>query len=187
MEYKAKCGDIFLCDSDRVAAKMVKFLMQSPTIYQQIWCWITHRLEPVRYYHAGLILDENKMIEQQSQVQYGDTQKILSRRIIIYRKKTLTYQQRLDLGQAAITDLGEKYGILSVIGKALTWFTGIVWFEDMMHIGDMDICINRVAYWYYKSNEELFGLSNFKRNTTKLMDKYCSHYTDEWEIVYQNE
>jgi hypothetical protein len=186
MEYKAVAGDIFLCDSDRFAARMVKFLMQSPTIYQQIWRWITHRLEPVRYYHAGMILNSDLMIEQQSKVQYGQTQKILSRRIVIYRKKSLTDQQRYDLGQAAETDFGEGYGIISVFGKLLTWLTGLNLFVDFMHVGDKDICVNRVAYWYWKSNVELFGEKNFRRETTKTIDEYCSHYTEEWEIVYTN-
>jgi len=185
MEYNAKPGDIFLCDSDRFAAKMVKFLMQSPTVYQQIWRAITHKLEPVRYYHAGMVIDNEKMIEQQGKVQFGETQKILSRRITIYRNKYLTDQQRLDLVDAGITDLGEKYGVMSVFGKLFTWLTGIYWFEDTMHIGDTDICINRVAYWYWKSNGELFGVKTFKRSTTKTMDSYCSN-SFKWEAVYYN-
>jgi hypothetical protein len=186
MEYIAKAGDIFLCDSDRFAAKMVKFLMQSPTVWQQIWRFITRKLEPVRYYHAGMIIDSDKMIEQQGKVQFGETQKILSRDITIYRKKSLTDQQRLDLVEAAVTDLGEVYGVMSVFGKLFTWLTGINWFVDVMHIGDTDICINRVAYWYSKSVKELFGLKNFKRNTTKIMDEYCSKHPEDWEIVYTN-
>jgi hypothetical protein len=186
MEYIAKVGDIFLCDSERFAATMVKFLMQSPTIYQQIWRWMLHKLEPVRYYHAGLILTNEQMIEQQGKVQYGETQKILSRQITIYRKINLTDQQRYDIGQAAINDLGEKYGVLSIFGKLFTWLTGIYWFEDILHLGDTDICINRVAYWYWKSNGELFGCKNFKRNTTKIMDEYCLNHPNEWEVVYKN-
>jgi hypothetical protein len=188
--YIAKAGDIFLCDSDRFAAKMVKFLMQSPTIYQQIWRWITHKLEPVRYYHAGMIIDSEKMIEQQGKVQFGETNKIMSRRITIYRKKNITDQQRLSLVDAAVTDLNEKYGVLSVFGKLFTWLTGLYWFEDTMHIGDTDICVNRVAYWYWKSKGELFGVKNFRRTTTKTMDEYLSHESakvgGQWEVVYYN-
>ena len=186
MEYKAMPGDIFLCDSDRFAATMVKYFMQSPTLYQQIWRTFRGTLGPVNYYHAGLIYDDNIMIEQQGKVQYGETQKILSRRISIYRKINLTDQQRFDICQAAIGDLGEKYGVLSVFGKLFTWLTGLTWFEDIMHIGDTDICINRVAYWYFKSNKELFGCANFKRNTTKIMDEYCKSHPSEWELVYKN-
>lgn len=186
MEYKAKCGDIFLCDSDRGAAKMVKLLMQSPTVWQQIWRWATKRLQPVRYYHAGLILNDLIMVEQQGKVQYGDTAKILSRRITIFRKTNLTEQQRFDVGNAAIGDIGEGYGVMSVFGKLFTWLTGIIWFEDIMHIGDADICANRVAYWYSKSNGELLGQKNFKRSTTKTMDEYLMKKENGWEIVYTN-
>jgi hypothetical protein len=185
MEYRAMVGDVFLCSSNRFAAKMVMFLMQSPTIYQQGWRWMTKRLQPVRYYHAGMILNDEQMIEQQGKVQYGETKKIFSRKITIYRKKTLTLQQAVDLGEAAKTDIGEGYGVISILGKALTWLTGITLFVDLMHIGDSDICVNRVAYWYWKSNGELFGVKNFRRTTTKTMDEYCSKSSD-WEVVYKN-
>jgi hypothetical protein len=185
MEYKAQAGDIFLCDSDRTAVKMVKFLMQSPTVWQQIWRWMTKRLQVVRYYHAGMVINDTQMIEQQGKVQYGETVKILSRRITIYRKKSLTLQQCVDLVEAGKTDIGEGYGVLSVIGKALTWLTGLTFFEDVMHIGDADICVNRIAYWYWKSNGELFGVKNFRRTTTKTMDEYCAKSSD-WEVVYTN-
>lgn len=185
MNYDAKPGDIFLCDSDRFAAKMVKFLMQSPTVWQQIWRYMMNTLQPVRYYHAGMIIDAETMIEQQGKVQYGETKKILSRRITIYRKKTITEQQRLDLVAGMKTDLGEGYGIMSVFGKLFTWLTGLYWFVDIMHIGDTDICINRITYDYYKSNKELFGQKNFKRSNTKTVDEYCSK-SPEWEVVYTN-
>jgi hypothetical protein len=186
MDYKAQVGDIFLCDSDRTAAKMVKFLMQSPTVWQQLWRWMTKRLQPVRYYHAGMILSQEQMIEQQGKVQYGETKKILSRRITIFRKTGLTFQQAVDVGEAGKGDIGEGYGIISVIGKALTWITGLTLFEDLMHIGDADICVNRVAYWYWKSNGELFGVKNFRRTTTKTMDEYLMQKENGWEVVYTN-
>jgi hypothetical protein len=184
MDYIPVLGDIFLCDSSRFGARVVKFFMQSPNVYLQIWRYIFHNLDIVRYYHCGLIVG-NQIIEQQSVVKYGETKKILSRKIMIYRKKNLTEQQRYDICQSAINDLGEGYGILSVIGKFLTWLTGIPLFEDLMHIGDKDICVNRIAYWYFKSNKELFGQKNFKRTTTKTMDEYCSK-SPNWEVVYEN-
>ena len=186
MNYDAKPGDIFLCDSDRFAAKIVKFLMQAPTLWQWIWRYMLNTQQPVRYYHAGLIVSDTQIIEQQGKVQYGEIQKILSRRITIYRKKSLTDQQRLDLVSAAVGDLGEGYGIMSVFGKLFTWLTGINWFQDIMHIGDTDICINRVAYWYSKSVKELFGCKNFKRNNTKILDEYCTNHPEEFEVVYTN-
>lgn len=186
MEYKAQVGDIFLCDSDRGAAKMVKFLMQSPTVWQQIWRWMTKRLQPVRYYHAGLILSQEQMIEQQGKVQYGETAKILSRRITIFRKTGLTLQQAVDISEAAKGDLGEGYGVMSVFGKLFTWLTGCPLFTDIMHIGDADICVNRIAYWYWKSDGDLFGVKNFRRTTTKTMDEYLMKKENGWEIVYTN-
>ena len=186
--YVAKPGDVFLCDSDRFAATMVKFLMQSPTIWQQIWRWMTKRLQVVRYYHAGMIISQEQMIEQQGKVQYGETSKILSRRITIYRKVNLTDQDRLDLVDAGVGDLGEGYGVMSIFGKLFTWLTGLKFFVRVMHIGDTDICVNRIAYWYWKSKGELFGVRNFRETTTKTMDEYLANESAKvggtWEVVY---
>ena len=96
MNYTPVCGDVFLCDSPRFSATMVKFLMQSPTVWQQVWRYMFNTLQPVRYYHGGLVIGD-QIIEQQGVVQYGITDKILSRKITIYRKKSLTNQQRIDL------------------------------------------------------------------------------------------
>ncbi len=186
MEYTAQLGDIFLCDSDRFAAKMVEFLMQSPTVWQQIWRFFRHTLTPTKYYHAGMILDAAKMIEQQGKCQYGETQKILSRRIIILRKKSLTDAQRANLQKVALNDLGKGYGVLSCIGKLFTWLTGIRWFEDVIHWPNDEICINRVCLWYWEATAELFGVHNYRESTTLTVETYCKHYTDEWEIVYEN-
>jgi len=185
MTYNAQCGDFFLCDSDRLAAKMVKFLMQSPTIYQQIYRFFRRTLEPVRFYHAGLILG-NQIIEQQSKVQYGETNKILSRKIIIYRKKNLTESELVTIKKRAIADLGEGYGILLVIAKTLTWLTGLTLFVNILGALDREheICINRVCKWYNHICD--FGSDKYFVDNTKTVDEYCQNHPEEWEIVYRN-
>ena len=186
MNYNAKCGDVFLCDSDRFGAKMVKFLQQSPTIWQQIWRFMRNTLEPVRYYHAGMVLDDNQMIEQQSKVQYGDTQKILSRVIIIYRYKLITDEQRLDFRRRAEEDLGKGYDIPQLIGKTFTWIFGFKFFVRL--IGgvskDEEICVTRIGDWYDGICD--FGVPTNSEITTKILDEYCQSRPDEWEIVYKN-
>jgi hypothetical protein len=185
MEYTAQCGDIFLCSSDRLGAKIVMFFMQSPTCWQQIWRWMLNTLEPVRYYHAGMILNDSQMIEQQSKVQYGNTQKILSRSITIYRKKNLTDEQKALLKERAISQLGEGYGIFEVIGHTLTWLTGIRWFIVILGYltRNNEICVNRVVRWY--SEIDTFGSKTIYEATTKSVDEYCSKSLD-WQIVYFN-
>jgi hypothetical protein len=185
MNYEAKLGDIFLCSSDRVAAKIVKFFMTAPTWYQYLWRKIRGTQQPVRYYHAGMVLDNEQMIEQQGKVQYGQTQKILSRRITIYRKKNLTEEQKELLRTRAIAQLGQGYGIEDVIAHTLTWLTGIRLFTYIVGAlsRNRDICVNRVARWYNHICD--FGL-NWYEITTKTMDEYCKNHPEEWEIIFYN-
>ena len=183
--YEAQAGDVFLCDSDRIGAKIVKFFMQSPTVYQQIWRFMTHTLQSVRYYHAGMILSDTQMIEQQGKVQYGDTQKILSRRITIYRKKSLTTDQQALLKERAIAQLGQGYGVAEVIGHTLTWLTGIRYFIVLLGAltRQNEICVNRVVRWY--NHIDAFGSKTIYEATTKTVDEYCT-ISPDWEIVYFN-
>lgn len=184
--YKPKLGDIFLCDSDRLAAKMVKFLMQSPTIYHQIYRWIFKKLEPVRYYHAGMIFDEFNIIEQQGKVQLKPIDKILSRKIIIYRKKDLNLLDKYDIYKRAERDLGKHYGVLLVLAKAFAWLTGM--FFVVNWLGRLDkthqICINRVCKWYDGVCD--FGSKGYFLDNTKTVDEYCRNNSEDWEIVYKN-
>ena len=186
IEYKAKLGDVFLCDSDRTAARIVKFFMQSPNIYLQVWRAMTNTLQPVRYYHAGLVISDSQIIEQQSKVQYGDTQKILSRRITIYRKKSLTEDQKALIKERAIAQIGQGYGVEDVIGHTLTWLTGIRWFTVILGAlsRDNDICVNRVARFYRKIDD--FGSKTWYEITTKTLDEYCAKSPD-WEVVYYHD
>ena len=185
MNYETKLGDIFLCDSDRFAAKAVEFLMSASTLWQWIWRWMLNIPQPCRYYHAGLIFDNSVLVEQQAKFQYGDTQKILSRRITIYRKNSLTTEQQALIKERAIAQLGQGYGIAEVIGHTLTWLTGIKWFLIILGAltRNQDICINRVCRLY--NHIDSFGSKYWETCTTLTVDEYCSTNPD-WEVVYTN-
>ena len=200
MEYKAQCGDIFLCDSDRTGAKIVKFFMTAPTVWQHLWRKFRGTQEIVRYYHAGMILSDEQMIEQQGKVQYGKTQKILSRKISIYRYKIsdqnnfyygIPIEQRIKqlqdlLKNRAIEDLGKGYDILQIVGKTLTWLTGIKLFVRVLGgiTREEEICVTRDADWYWPVCQ--FGCKTKSELTTKIMDEYCLNHPEEWEVVYIN-
>jgi hypothetical protein len=187
MEYNAQCGDIFLCDSDRTGAKIVKFLQQAPTVWQWIWRQIRHTQEPVRYYHAGMILSNEQIIEQQWKVQYGNTQKILSQNIIIYRYKKLSVNDIIfTLIKRTKEDLGKIYDIPQLIGKTLTWLTGIKLFVRLLGglSKEEEICVTRIGDWYEGICD--FGVKTRSEITTKIIDEYCQNHPEEWEIVYQN-
>ena len=186
MTYNVQCGDVFLCNSDRFGAKMVKFLQQSPTIWHQIYRFFKGTLEPVRYYHAGMILSNEHIIEQQWKVQYGSTPKILPRRIIIYRYHTSDWEIENQIKQKAIEDLGKLYDIPQLIGKTLTWLTGIKFFVRLLGYlsKEEEICVTRIGDWYDGICD--FGVPTNSEMTTKIIDEYCQSHPEEWEIVYQN-
>jgi hypothetical protein len=186
MEYKARCGDIFLCDSDRTGAKIVKFLMTAPTIWQHVWRKIRGTQEIVRFYHAGMIISNEQMVEQQWKVQYANTQKILGRKVIIYRNKNITEDGQWIFKGKAAEDIGKTYDIPQLIGKTLTWLTGIKLFVRFLGSwsNEEEICVTRVGDWYEGICN--FGVKTKSEITTKILDEYCQKHTDEWEIAYTN-
>lgn len=188
MNYKPQAGDIFLNDSNKLGAKIVKFLQQSPTIYSQIYRFFTHKLEPVRYYHAGMVYSESQIIEQQWKVQLDDLNKILSRRIIIYRFKPFASHesQRTLVKARALEDLDKIYDIPQLIGKTLSWLTGIKLFVRLLGAfsKEQEICVTRIGDWFEGLCD--FGVKTKHEITTKIIDEYCQAHPEKWETIYQN-
>ena len=182
MNPKLLPADIYLTDDTRFIAKFVKFLMTSPTI----WHWLFGIRDEVRFYHVGLVVDENTVIEQQTVVEYDTPQNtIFSRKHIVYRNKKLNDMDRDLIVKLAKLDLGKKLDILLVIGKTLSWFTGIGWFTEFIQQAEKEICVTRVAKWYCKGVDILFGRNNWHEVTTDDIDDYCRGNPD-WEIVSAN-
>jgi hypothetical protein len=186
MEFKT--GDIFLIDSDKTGAKIVKFLMTAPTIWQYLWRKFRGTQEPVRYYHAGMVLDKYTVIEQEWKVETDTVSKLVNaKRIIIYRYKNLTEEQTKLLHDRAVEDLGKTYDIPQLIGKTLTWLTGIKWFVRFLGglSKEEEICITRDGDWFWIFCH--FGVKTKHELTTKIVDEYCQNHPEEWEIVYDNQ
>ena len=183
MNIKLQSGDIFFTNSNSTASKIVKFLMQSPTIYQQIWRWLRGSLNEVRFYHAGMVLNEKEMIEQDAKVRIRPVEKIFKKEYIIWRKKDLTEQERNKLIEIAMADLGEGYDIVLCIGKLFTWFTGIPLFTRWIQQKEKEICVTRVAYWYKEAIGEDFGCKTWHEITTDKIDDYCIVHLKEWKQV----
>lgn len=182
---KYKGGDIFLTDSDASYAKIVKFLMQAPTIWHWLWRAITRTQQPVRYYHAGMLVDGERVIEQQKVVEYETVYDAFEKkdRYIVLRYTKLTAPKRKKLIKEAEEDLGQKYDILLIFGKTLTWLTGIKWFVRHMEAQNKDICVTRVANWYKDAIGYTFGQATPHEVTTDIIDDYCCNNSEEWDIV----
>jgi hypothetical protein len=185
MNYTPQIGDIFLCDSERFGAKLVKFLQQESTL----WIWLYKKifkkpLNEVLYYHAGMAISTTEIIEQQWAVQKDELDKILTRDIVIFRKKNLTEAQKIILSNRAIEDLGKTYDVALMIGKLLTWLTGIKWFARVVQLSDKEFCISAVADWY-KYIEEDFGLPYKEEITTDILYEYLLKNV-EYKVVYKN-
>lgn len=181
-----KCGDIFLSDSKKAGAQIAKFFMIAPTVWHYIWRWMRGTQQEVRYYHAGMILSDMELIEQQGKVQIDSAFKILPRDVIVYRKKNLSITQEIAVKVSATMDLGKGFDLVLIIGKTLTWLTGIRFFTDLLGwlSRNEEICITRVAAWY--EGIEDFGVEDHAEVTTKIVDEYCAGSPD-WEVVYRNE
>lgn len=182
-EIKLQIGDIFLTNNYSIGAKIVMFLMQSPTVWQQIWRWYKGTLEPVAFYHAGMVLNENEMIEQQGKVQIANVDKIFKKDYVIWRNKDLTEENKIDLEGVAFDDLGEGYGVLECFGKLFTWLTGIKWFSKWFDMKDRAICVVRVAEWYSCIDLENFGVDDPNYITTKVLYEYCNKSKDWYKVA----
>lgn len=174
-------GDIFISDSNKTGAKIVKFLMVSPTI----WHWLIGIRDEVRFYHPGIVIDQYRVIEQQSKVLIRSTEKcIFSRPHIILRNKTLSDKQRKFIITLAKQDLGKGYDILLIFGKLFTWLTGIKWFVRHIEQKEKEICVTRVAKWYYQATGITFGKKTWNEVTTDDLDDFCTiEDAENWEII----
>lgn len=185
MDYSPIIGDIFLCASSRLSAKIVMFLQQESTI----WTWLYKKifkkeLNQVNYYHAGMVISNTQIIEQQWKVQEDELDKILTRDVIIFRKNNLTEEQRQTLFFSATMDLNKTYDILLMLGKTFTFLTGIKWFAKNIQSKDKEFCISAVADWFWQINER-FGLEAKELITTDIMEEYCLK-SEDWKTVYLN-
>lgn len=184
---KIQRGDLFLVDSDKTGAKIVKFFMTAPTWYQHLWRKIRGTQEEVKFYHVGMFIDRNTIIEQQSKVIEKSSSKILSTgdRVCIIRKVGITAEEKDELIRIAREDLGEGYDVVNCIGKFLTWLTGITLFARYVEIPNQEICVCRGAYWYRRALEILFGAKRHSELTTHKVYKYTDANPDELKIVYE--
>lgn len=175
-------GDIFMTDNFSTASKIVKFLMQEKTLWHHLFKLIFRiPLNEVRFYHVGMILDQETMIEQQGKVKLNPTEKIFRKNYIIWRKKDLIEYEAEALEVIAQNDLNEGYGILECIGKTISWLTGIKYFAKWFDMKDNAICAIRVAEWYKEAIGETFGEDDPNYLTTDKMDNYMIEHFNEWE------
>lgn len=189
-----KTGDIFLTDNFRTASKIVKFLMTAPTCWHHLWWFLFNKKkleeERPRFYHAGMIYNSEKIIEQQGKVEFNDLNKIFKKNYVIWRYKKLTAKQAATLKMVSTGDLGEGYGILECIGKTIAWVTGIKWFAKWFDMKNNAICLVRVCEWYKIAVGYTFGVSDPDYLTTKMVDEYCQEHPEDWECIaikFENE
>jgi len=178
---KLETGDIFLTNSHSLQAKIICFLMKAPTLWHHLWRTITNSHQEVRFYHCGMVINDELIIEQEEKVRLANVGKIFKKDYVIYRKKGLTEQEKNRLVEIACADLGEGYDLGLYIGKALSWLTGLKFFQRIIQEKEKDICCTRVALWYLEVNEK-FGKDNWNDVTTDTIDDFCSN-SNEWEVI----
>jgi hypothetical protein len=175
-------GDIILVPSDKIGARIVKFLQQSPTL----WHWIvgktyqaiTRRKAPewlidvVEYYHVAMALNETQIIEQQSSVIISPASRIEGKRIRVWRNIGLSDSDRIRIASRARNDLNKKYDVLLIFGKTLTWLTGLGIFAMLFQWPGLNICATGVAFWHWPYDH--FGRVAVATVTGDDIDDWCA-------------
>lgn len=191
MDYTLQVGDISLYPPRNIGGKIVTYLMRSPTLLQDLLYIVAGLIDksfkPVNspYYHVTMAVptDENplRVAEQEKKVQYVNWNK--DRQQIIFRRKDLTNQDKFLLNQAAADDLGKGYDILNILGKTLTWLTGIGFFAETFHTKGRAICDSRVTKWIRGVINEDWGGVSDNSMTTLIMYEWLLN-NNNYEIVY---
>ncbi len=187
MKIDIQAGDFAIVDSTRTPAKIVKYLMRSPTLYHDLFRMIIKKLEVPLHYHAVMFINKDLIIEQQGEVLERSTDKILNtnNRLFIFRMKNgISDLEKKVLISNARSDIGHWYGVMSCIGKTLTWLTNIKFFARYIHILKTEICINLVCKWYYNAFGELFGKKTYLESTTWSVYKYVIAHPEKFDIIY---
>ncbi|KKM02511.1 hypothetical protein LCGC14_1783650 [marine sediment metagenome] len=179
-------GDFAIVDSSRFGAKAVKYLMRSPTIWQDFYRMATNTLEIPLHYHALMFENGDYIIEQQGKCIRRTSEKILNtnNNLIIFRIKGISQEDRQNLITVAKADLGKGYGVISCLAKFLTWTTFIPYFARYIKWDNTHICINRICKWAYQVTDELFGKKTYLESTTWSLYKYVIAHPEKFEIVY---
>lgn len=191
---KFQLGDLFMVDSQKGGAKIVKYLMQSPTIWH--WGlgkilgifnkkWKEEFISEVRMYHVGLIVNESQVIEQQWKVEYAEIEKsLLSKdKYVVWRYRKLTENQATLIKSIAIDSLGETYDLKLIAGKTLTWLTGIPWFSRHIETPNKEICITFGAMLYFKAVGYTWERLSWSELTTDIIDDFNRSHPEDWELV----
>lgn len=177
-------GDIILVDSKKLGPRIVKFFMTAPTIWHHIFRAITGKQKKVLYYHAIMALSNTQLIEQQYKVQLKNATR-LKGKYVVYRLKTLTEIESKRLEEVSTADLDDTYDIPLVIGKFMSWLTGIPLFRRIVQAEGKEICITQVGDWYKKAIGETFGVKTIHDLTTYIVDDFCRS-SSEWEKVFES-
>ncbi len=186
MEINIQPGDIFLINSDKTGARIVKFLQTAYTCWLHLWRKLRRTQETVAFYHVGMFTNKDNIIEQQGKVIERDSKKLLStgNRLLIFRLKNISLAKQNALVYTARESLGGGYGVVSCLAKFLTWTTGIIYFARYIHYPNTEICINRTMVWYRNAINVKFGFRTPWEITTHLLYKELLKNPDKYIIVF---
>lgn len=187
-----KPGDLFLTDSDRTQARVIKFMMWTPTVwhylYRRIFDWENLKYEYPSFYHAGIIVNNYQIVEQQRRLEIDSIENTFKNKsYIVLRKRKISRQKRLNIAyytrNLCQKEKGLSYDIPLCFGKLFTWLTGMPLFTRWIQAREKEICITRAGHIYKKCIGETFGVKTHHELTTKIVYDYCITHPDEWEVV----
>lgn len=186
-----KTGDILMFDSNKTGPRIVKFFMTAPTFWHYLWRAIRGTQEKVKYYHVAMVYDSGigetgLKGEQQWKVKFSDLYPIPESGVFIARYRRMTEDAKTQIMAEIRKDLGKNWDLLNVLGKTMTYFTGIRFFAQYVQWPGQEICVDRVAEWIWRVFRYLFGTHNFEETTTHVMYKWIKSHPQDWEIIKES-
>lgn len=181
-------GDFFLVTSDRFAAKLVRFFMWEKNVWKLMYRYLFDRKKLMSefpyYYHAGLIESPTSILEQQGKFQCKEKPDMdWGSSYVIIRHNKISDTQRALMIALARTRLGDRYGVVEVLGNFLTWLTSMVWFRRHLDTKNASKCITKVCEFYWHVVGEQFGVKNVNDSTTQTVWNYVKNNPNKFTIV----
>ncbi len=141
--------------------------------------------------HAGYLLDKKLfpvawIVEALHKTKHHALIKAYSAsgvRLLIYRPKNLTFEEKHMIRQKALTYVGRTYGYLKLVAHALDYFLGgKSFFRKLAHIDKWPICSYLVSMSYGSIDKD-FGVQHGAATPDDILD-FCQAHPDKYERIF---
>lgn len=145
------------------------------------------RIKGSRYSHAlmalGITWPGEYVIESLVRVTVSPFDKYDDQEIVIWRRKDLDLNQRIQIASKAISVRKDSYGIFKIPLFALDSVFGTYKFSKYLGLSNFKVCSNLIAWTYEKTlGVKQFGKS-WRSVTPDVIDDYCMLNPHEYDEI----